>query len=123
MGVVDRRMELLEHLVRLRRVSRQLPGNRDVAAVRSGIEQELGETVSQRLAGRLLGVSHTALERWTRQGDLPVVLTASGRPEIPVPSLLDLYESVEVDRAKSNSRYPLTPTMSRQREAAKRLSL
>ena len=116
-------MELLEHLVRLRRVSRQLPGNRDVAAVRSGIEQELGETVSQRLAGRLLGVSHTALERWIRQGDLPVVLTTSGRPEIPVPALLELYESVEADRADGTRRYSLTPTMGRQREAAERLSL
>src|SRR3954451_20275137 len=72
MGVVDRRMELLEHLVRLRRVSRQLPGNRDVAAVRSGIEQELGEAVSQRLAGRLLGVSHTrSRRRWAAGGRPP----------------------------------------------------
>jgi hypothetical protein len=122
MGVVDRKLELLENISRLRRAGRDLPGNRDLAAVRSALEQELGETVSRRLAARLLGVSHTALDRWIKTGDLPVVYSTSGRMEIPVPALLDLRDAVEADRA-DHRRYVLLPTMERQRQAAKRLPL
>jgi hypothetical protein len=41
--------------------------------------------------------------------------------EVPVPALLDLHEAVEADRAKGPLRFPLTPTMTRRREAARRL--
>ena len=54
MGVVERRQELIEHILRLRRVGRELPGNRDVAEVRSALERELGGTVSRRLAACVL---------------------------------------------------------------------
>jgi hypothetical protein len=121
MGVVDHRQELFEHIIRLRRVGREVPGNADVSAVRAGLERELGETVSRRMAARLLGVSHTALERWIKAGDLPVVYSAAGRVEIPVPALIDLRESVDADRADGPRRYPLTPTMARHRAAAARL--
>ena len=67
---VDRKQELFENIVRLRRVGRELPGNADVSAVRRALESELGETVSRRLASRILGVSHTALDRWIKAGDL-----------------------------------------------------
>jgi hypothetical protein len=53
---------------------------------------QLGETVSRRMAGDLLGVSHTALGRWIAAGDLPTVFTPRGRTEIPVNALLDLRE-------------------------------
>jgi hypothetical protein len=122
MGVVDRRQELFEHLVRLRRAGRELPGNTDIAAVRAALERELGETVSRRFAARILGVSHTALDRWIRDGDLPVVFSAAGRADVPVSALLDLYEAVEADSAEGR-RYVLTPTMKRQRDAAKRMRL
>jgi hypothetical protein len=121
MGVIDHRQELFEHIVRLRRVGRELPDNADVSAVRAGLERELGETVSRRMAARLLGVSHTALERWIKAGDLPVVYSAAGRVEIPVPALIDLRESVDADRADGPQRYPLAPTMARHRAAAERL--
>ena len=123
MGVVDRKQELFTHVLRLRRAGRELPGNQDVAAVRVALERELGETVSKRLAGRVLGVSHTALERWIRTGDLPMVLSRAGRSEIPVPALLELWEAVEADRADGPRRYPLAPTMTRRRAAADRLRL
>jgi hypothetical protein len=71
-----------------------------IAAVRAALECELGETVSRRLAARVLGVSHTALDRWIKAGDLPVVYSPKGRVEMPVPALLDLYEAVE-SRARS----------------------
>jgi hypothetical protein len=123
MDVVDRRQELFENVLRLRRVGRDVPGNPDVAAVRVTLESELGETVSRRMAARLLGVSHTALERWIRAGELPVVSSVAGRVEVPVPALLDLVESVRVDRADGPRRHPLAPTMARHREAAGRLRI
>jgi hypothetical protein len=123
MSILERRHELFRNVVRLRRAARALPGNEDIAAVRSALERELGDTLSQRLAGRILGVTHTALERWIKAGDLPVVCSASGRPEIPVPALLDLYEAVEADRAERPRRYALAPTMERNRAAADRMRL
>lgn len=120
--MVERKQELFENIVRLRRAGRQSPGSRDIAAVRVSLERELGESVSRRLAARVLGVSHTALERWVRAGDLPVIYSAKGRVEVPVPALLDLYEAVHAGRAGS-PRYPLTPTMVRHRDAARRLSI
>jgi hypothetical protein len=122
MGVLERKQELFENIVRLRRAGREAPGSRDIAAVRVSLERELGETVSRRLAARVLGVSHTALERWTKTGDLPVVYSAKGRVEVPVSALADLYEAVDAERADS-PRYPLTPTMLRRRDAAQRLSV
>lgn len=118
MGVVDRKQGLFENVARLRRVGREVPGNPDLATVRAALERELGATVSRRLAARLLGVSHTALERWIRAGDLPVVYSREGRAEMPVPALLELYEAVEPDQGQ---RYVLKPTMERQRQAARSL--
>lgn len=122
MGVVERKQELFENIVMLRRAGRMSLGNRDIAAVRLSLERELGETVSRRLAARVLGVSHTALERWTKAGDLPVVYSAKGRTEVPVPALLDLYDAVHAVRADSG-RYPLTPVMVAHRDAARRLRI
>lgn len=121
MGVVERKQELFENIVRLRRAGRDVPGNRDIAAVRAALELELGETVSRRLAARVLGVSHTALDRWIKAGDVPVVYSSKGRLEVPVPALLDLHDAVESDRAEGARRYVLTPTMARRRGAARRL--
>jgi hypothetical protein len=84
-------------------------------------ERQRGAGRSNRLAARLLGVTHTALERWIKSGDLPTVLSPRGRGEIPVGALLDLYETVQAEQAQQPSRYILTPTMTRQRQAARRL--
>jgi hypothetical protein len=121
MSLVTHKQELLENIVRLRRIARELPGDRDVAAVRLSQERELGEAVSRRLAARVLGVSHTALERWIDAGDLPVLYSSAGRIEVPVAALLDLLEAVQSDRAEGALRFPLTPTMKRQRDAAGRM--
>lgn len=121
MGVVNRKCELFEDVVRLRRAGRALPGNPDISTVRANLERELGETVSRRMAARLLVVSHTALDRWIAAGDVPVVPTPSGRLELPVPALLELRDAVEGDRAGGPRRYPLTAAINRQRDAARRL--
>jgi hypothetical protein len=123
MGIVAQKQELFENIARLRRVGRELPSNSDLASVRLALEEQLGQTVSRRLAARLLGVSHTALERWVKSGDLPVVRSLAGREEIPVPALLDLHEAVRADRAATPGRYTLAPAMTRRRDAARRLRL
>jgi hypothetical protein len=119
-GSIDRKQELFENIARLRRAGSGLPGNRDIAAVRFALENELGQTVSRRLAARMLGVSHTALDRWIKAGDLPVVFSPNGRFDVPVPALLDLYETIR-NESSGRDRNPLAATMSRQREAARRL--
>lgn len=94
MAIVERRQQLFENIARLRRVGRLMPDNEDVAAVRLALERELGETVSRRLAARLLGVSHAALERWIERGEVPLVLTPGGGREVPVGALLGIYDAV-----------------------------
>lgn len=123
MTLIDQKQELFENIVRLRRAGRSLPGNRDLSTVRVSLERELGETVSRRLAARALGVSHTALNRWIHAGDFPVVYSATGRLEVPVPALLGLRDAVEADRIEKSSRYTLAPTMARQREDALNMRL
>lgn len=87
-----RKQRLFEDIVRLRRAERSVPDPRDIVAVRSRLERELGGSVSRSLASRLIGVSHTALQRWIDAGDVPLVVTRSGKQEVPIPALLDLYE-------------------------------
>jgi hypothetical protein len=123
MGIVDRRQEIFENIVRLRRASREAPSNRDLAEVRLALERDLGETVSRRLAARILGVSHTALDRWIKTGDLPVVHASNGRLDVPVPALISLYESVQGESEGNRPRYALTGIMMRQRDAAGRLRI
>ncbi len=121
---IDRKKRLFEDIVRLRRVERELPGSRDVVAVRASLEAELGATVSRRLAASLLGMSHTALTRWIMSGDIPVVPTVAGREDVPVPALLDLYEAVTRERAAgTRRRHLLEPAISESRERARRLQV
>jgi len=124
MGTVDRKHALFENIERLRRVERDMPPNRDLVAVRAALEAELGETVSRRLAARLLGVSHTALDRWVDAGDIPLVFAPSGQRAVPVDALLELRESVEAERrAGSRGQRPLEPVMTQRRKRAERLDV
>jgi hypothetical protein len=123
MGVIDRKKQLFENIVRLRRAAHQTPGSRDIVAVRSSLEQELGPTVSRRLAASLLGVSHTALARWIKAGDIPTVYAVSGRDEIPVPAILDLYEAVQRERSTGRrTRHVLEPSMTAARSRAEQIN-
>lgn len=122
MSLIDHRSNLLEDIARLRRAQLRMPEDRDVATVRENLERELGETVSRRMAGRFLGVSHTALGRWIKAGDLPVVFNRHGRTEIPVPALLELHDAVEAERLNgTRERHLLEPTMARGRERARQM--
>ena len=122
MGLVERKMRLLEGIARLRRVERRSAPDKDVVAVRTMLERELGETFSRRLAARLLGVDHKALARWIDSGDLPVVQTPSGRIEIPVAAVLELYEAVADSRAAgTRTRHHLEPSLTEGRRNAERM--
>lgn len=123
MAIVDRKQQLFENVARLRCVGRLVPDNKDLFAVRLGLEQELGETVSRRLAARLLGVSHTALERWIDSGDVPLVFTAAGRQEVSVAALLDLYEAVRSSKTGGTARHPLAAVLRSRQHAAELLSV
>lgn len=117
-----RTQQLFEDIVRLRRAERDAPRNRDIVAVRSRLEGELGGTVTRAMAARLLGVSHTAVNKWVRSGDLPVVITDRGRPEVPIGALLDIHEAVIEERTSGRRRlHALEPLMDRQRTRASSL--
>lgn len=113
----------MRKIAHLRRAQRRLPRDRDIAAVRSALEQELGETVSIRTGARFMGVSHAALSRWIKSGDLPTVHATNGRQELPVPMLLDLHEQVNEERQLGKrKRHLLEPALLERRELARRTS-
>jgi hypothetical protein len=118
----ERKTRLFENIVRLRRAERAAPDSRDVVVVRANLEQELGEAVSQRLAARLLGVSHTALARWINAGDVPLVHDAEGREQVPVSAVLDLHEAIGRERNTGRrSRHLLEPAMIASRDRARQI--
>lgn len=120
--LTDRKLQLLENIVRLRQAQRRSPGDAEIAAVRSSLEEELGETVSQRLAARFLGISHAALSRWIKAGDLPLVQNPQGRQQIPVAPLLELHDAVNRERTKHPRwRHVLEPALTRGRRRAQRM--
>ncbi len=92
MSIQDRE-RTLENIAHLRQAEQQarMP---EVAAVREDLESQLGGTVPRSSAARLLGVSHTALNKWIASGDVPTVITKQGRKEVPIPPLLELREQV-----------------------------
>lgn len=115
------RERTLENVARLRRAEEKIP-NAEVATVREDLETQLGGTVSRSLSARLLGVSHTALNNWIAAGDVPVVVTESGRKEIPIQALLDLREQVERQRRNGRRRlHVLEPVMVGARRRADRM--
>ena len=110
-----------ENIVRLKRAEEK-SANSEVAAVRANLEDELGQTVSRNLAAGILGISHTALNKWIAKGEIPVVITESGRKEVPVSLLLDLYEQVNQNRASGERRlHAIEPAIERARRRATRM--
>jgi hypothetical protein len=112
----------LRDIMRLRRVEKLAPGQRDLVAVRSHLEQELGGSVARSLAARFLGVSHTALQKWIDAGDVPVVMTPSGKKELPIAAVIDMYEAVSAERESGQRRlHVIEPTMTGARLRAQAL--
>lgn len=122
MTASERKLQILDSIARLRRVERELPENRDVATVRLRLERELGRSVSQRLAAKAVGVSHTALQHWIASGDVPTVYTPEGRREVPISTVLELSGSVDEAKADhGRTGHYLEPALRANRERAARL--
>lgn len=118
---VDERRRNLERIARLREAEEHTIAP-SVGQVREELEADLGGTVSRSLAADFLGVSHTALNRWVSSGDVPVVHTAAGRKEVPIPALCDLRTRVDRERASGRRRlHTLEPAMVESRRRAERL--
>lgn len=117
---VEARRRTLERIGRLR----EAEGHRTAPAVgqvREELEADLGGTVSRSLAADFVGVSHTALNRWIASGDVPVVQTAAGRKEVPIPMLCDLKFEIERERRSGRQRlHRLEPAMIEARKRAER---
>jgi hypothetical protein len=123
MGIIDRRERLFEGIVWLRRAERKAAPDKDMVAVRTMLEEDLGETMSRRLAARVLGVDHKALARWIRSGDLPLVESPSGRNEVRVAAVVDLSEAVADSRASGvRRRHHLEPSLAAGRRRAESMS-
>lgn len=109
----------VEAIVRLRRASRQVAeeARDDVDSALSYLEDLVGPTLSRAETARLLGVSHTALDRWVDKGDIPAVVTPSGRREIPLGQVVDLLERLE-DEQVGDSKLALATVMRDRRHEA-----
>lgn len=112
MPSTDRKKRLFEDIVRLRRAEQSRSDTRDLLVVRAHLERDLGRSVSRSLAARLIGVSHTGLQKWIDAGDVPLVFTPSGRQEVPVDALVDLYEATSSAREAGERRlHVMEPAM------------
>ncbi len=110
-----RQEQLLKDVVRLRRAERIPSAAADVADVRAGLEDAIGPTVSRALAARLLGVSQTALDRWISAGEVPAVMTPSGRKAVPRHLVIDLVESIEDLERRGIHRHRLAAALRQRR--------
>lgn len=115
------RERTLQNIARLKRAERSSPSS-EVAAVREDLESQLGGTVPRSTAARLLGVSHTALNKWVASGDVPLVLSREGRKEVPISFLLEFEERVaEQRRTGTRTRHTLEPILVEARQRAERM--
>ena len=107
---------LIEPVVRLRlaiRRTRDAALREELRQVEVALRRELGPSVPKRVAGRLLGVSVTALDQWIDRGRLPVVAPAggSGRLGIETGPLLELATRVAELRTSGVRRGVLSRAM------------
>lgn len=121
MAVASRTTKLVESILRLRRAERVPETAADVAPVRRYLESELGPTLSRSRASQVLGVSQTALDRWVAAGQIPIVVTPSGRREVPRQFAIELAESIARLRDRGLKRHPLAAALAERREAARKL--
>jgi hypothetical protein len=120
---VEQRRKTLDRIARLRDAEDR-SGDAGVGEVREELEADLGGTVSRNLAADFVGVSHTALNRWIDSGDVAVVLTPTGRREVPIPTVCGLRQSVMREKESGRRRlHALAPAMAESRRRAERLRL
>jgi hypothetical protein len=112
---------LVDGIVRLRRAERIPAAAADVAPVRRELESQLGPTLSRSRAAQILGVSQTALDRWVAVGRVPIVLTPTGRREVPRQFVIELREAIGEIGVKDRRRHPLATALAARRKAAAKI--
>lgn len=116
--------ELIEHILRLRRLEQRVDPEARAALseVRRFLEDAGGPTVSRAKAARALGISQTALDRWIGKGEIAVVITPRGRREVPLTEVIELL--LEVEQADGHPSRPLAPVIrERKRRASEEIDL
>jgi hypothetical protein len=123
-SAIARKERLIGDVARLRRAERtSVTARGDIAAVRANLERMAGPTVTRAVAARLLGVSQTALDRWVRIGDVPILVTPTGRHELPLRWLVESIEAVGERRlTHPDDRHPLGSVLRAHRSEARGLS-
>ncbi len=122
MASVAKTTKLMDCIVRLRRAERVPGAAEDVAPVRRDLESQLGPTLSRSRASRVLGVSQTALDRWVAAGQVPIVVTPSGRREVPGQVVIELKEAIERLKRSGITRHPLSVALVERRDAAGKIA-
>ena len=114
----------IDTLLRLRRLVADSDDRMrvELAPVFHFVESVVGRTVARSTAARLLRVSQTALDRWVAAGEVPAVITPTGRRVVPVRHLIDLLEAVDLERERGRRR-PLAHVIHRRRAAAEALDV
>ncbi len=115
--------KLVENISRLRRAERVPAVARDVSPVRRYLESQLGPTLSRSRAARILGVSQTALDRWVAAGRIPIVLTPSGRREVPRQFVVEVGEAIDELRRQGRRRHLLAAALAERREGAAEIAV
>lgn len=123
MSAVTEKQLLIDNVVRLRRAERISPAVDEISSVRADLERRIGRTVSRAMAARALGVSQTAIDGWVERGDIPAVVTPSGRWAIPLGALLELVEDVNERKRRSEDPHPLAAVLHERRRLAGKLDL
>lgn len=113
------RSSALDSVVRLARAEALVDTElRDeLRLVRQRLEEAIGPTVRQVDTARFLGVTGTALKRWLDKGEIPSVLTPTGRREVPLPELIRLRQEVDQARIEGSERALATVIRERRRRA------
>jgi hypothetical protein len=120
MAGVAATLGLVADILSLRRAEKVQEARPDVAPVRRELEAQLGSTLSRSRASRILGVSQTALDRWVAAGQIPIVVTPTGRREVPRRFVIELSEAVRRLQERGQGRHLLATALAERKKAAAR---
>jgi hypothetical protein len=123
MSSVAESKKLVDSILRLRRAERIPAAAVDVSPVRRELEAQLGPTLSRSRAAQILGVSQTALDRWVTVGQVPTVMTPSGRREVPRQFVIELREAIGELRGRGRGGRPLAAALAARRARAEGIDI
>ncbi len=123
MSSVAESKRLAENIVRLRRAERVPAVVSEVSPVRRDLESQLGPTLTRSRAALILGVSQTALDRWVGSGQVPIVLTPSGRREVPRQFVIEVREAIDELRKSGRHGHLLAAALADRRDGSASVSV